>query len=237
MTCNRDQIILLDGYNLTGSMNSLDMPMTFEDLDPTTFGNSTRLHEPGLGTVMASVAGIANTTSANYIYSKFKVADKPFTAAASSAIGSVAYSFKALTAEYTPLTGSVGDLLNYTMTAQASGGHGVVRGNVVGYGTLAADGNGTALQLGAVGSTKKLYAILHVFRVSGISPTLDLTIGSDNSTNFSSPITRVTFDQMTAVGSQWKEVSGAITDDWWREVHDLGGTNPEFDYAVVLAIQ
>jgi hypothetical protein len=72
---------------------------------------------------------------------------------------------------------------------------------------------------------------------AGTNPTLDLKIQSDDAQAMSSPIDRITFDQMTTVGAQWKELAGPITDTWWRVNYTLGGIDPSFVIAVVIGIK
>ncbi len=59
---------------------------------------------------------------------------------------------------------------------------------------------------------------------------------SDDNEGMTSATNRVTFDQMTDVGWQWKEVTGPITDDWVQVNWTKGGSTLNADFAVMLAI-
>ena len=133
--------------------------------------------------------------------------------------------------------GTVGDL--YMFRASGTGqGTKLIRGTIMETGAKTATANGTARQLGAVTATQYLYACLHVIAVSGTNPTLDVIVASDDASNFGSSTTRMTFTQKTAIGSQFiTPVAGAITDDYWRIVYTIGGTNtPTFNFIVTVGI-
>jgi hypothetical protein len=235
MTVYRDQKVWLAGYNLTGKTNSMALECRLNANDVTVFGDTARVNGAGLFENTASVSGFYDATYDAGIHGKLAVTDQPFSFSSSGAAGAVAYSYKAMLANYTPLQGSVGDEHGYSADAVGSGK--LVRGTLIYNSTsVGTTGNSSGFQLGAVTSTQKVYAILHVTRVSGTDPTLDVVIESDNGSGFGTPLERITFTQMTAIGSQWIELSGAITDDYWRTEHTIGGTSPQFDFAVILAI-
>lgn len=153
------------------------------------------------------------------------------------AVGSVGYSVQALPTKLS-VGGPGGEFVPYALTAKGDISR-AVRGKVLHADATAvtADGSGTALQLGAVGSNQRVFAAMHTIAVSGTNPTLDVTLRSDNAEGFGSPTTQITFDQQTAIGGQWKSAAGAITDDWWRLTFDIGGTDsPSFLVAVLVAI-
>ncbi len=73
---------------------------------------------------------------------------------------------------------------------------------------------------------------------SGTTPTLDVTIESDDGVGMGSPTTRINFAQATAIGAQWATpVAGAIADDWWRVAYTLGGASPSFTFICIIGIQ
>ena len=75
---------------------------------------------------------------------------------------------------------------------------------------------------------------MHVLAVSGTNPTLDMIIQSDNVSGFTSPTTKITFDQAVAVGAQWgTRVAGPLTDDYYR----ASWTNRRDRYAIVHGIR
>lgn len=151
--------------------------------------------------------------------------------------GTLAYGLRASVGDFTPIQGAIGERGNFTLSARASNTR-PVRGTIFHDGDTArsATANGTARQLGAISSTQKLYAAIACLSGSP-SDTLDVTVESDNAEGFPSATTRVTFAQIKAAGmSEWKELSGPITDDWWRIVWTIGGAGPSFRFVVLLAI-
>jgi hypothetical protein len=133
------------------------------------------------------------------------------------------------------LLGQLGDVAPWSLTAQ--GAWPLVRGQVL-HGPTArtATGTGTAVQIGAVSSTQRLYVGLHVFSVSGTTPSLTVAIQSDNAGAFSSPTTVTTLTAATTIGSQITRVAGPITDDWFRVSYTISGTDPSFLFAVTAGI-
>lgn len=238
MAILKDQQVYWDGYDLTTKLNAVTMEAGAESLDNTVLGNAYRSHVGGLYTVTAQVEGFYEAASGGFesaLFSNIGVQDKPFTIANTSSEGAVAHFFKMLEGDYTPFKNAVGELQSFSAGGMANSPliRGKLIGNKAGVSTTA---TGTAFQLGAVGATQKLYVALHVLAKSGTSPTLDLTIESDSANNFPSAATVATFSQKTAVGSDWKEVSGAITDTWYRINYTIGGTTPSFSFIVVAGI-
>lgn len=98
-----------------------------------------------------------------------------------------------------------------------------------------ATGNSGGIQLGAVAANQFLYAAVHLTAVSGTTPTLNLVVQSDT-TGFPSPVTALTFSQMTAAGSAIARVAGPLTDDFFRFQWTIAGTTPSFTFAAVFGI-
>ena len=94
--------------------------------------------------------------------------------------------------------------------------------------------SGTGIQLGAVSATQSVHASLHALTVSG--GTLDVTVESDTASGFPSTTTRITFAQITAVGSEFASAAGAITDEYWRVDFTVGGGGT-FDFVVCVGIK
>lgn len=134
--------------------------------------------------------------------------------------------------------GSIGEIArgNVDILSRTGADTPLVRGELgMPKGTQNSTQTGTGSQIGALSASQKMYAAVHVFATAGGSPTLDVTIESDDNSGFTSAVTRVTFTQATAATSEWQAVSGAITDDWWRVVGTYGGTGT-ITYAVTLGI-
>jgi len=133
------------------------------------------------------------------------------------------------------LLGQVGDVAPWSW--QSMGAWPLVRGTVLtGPTTASSSSTGTAAQLGAVSSTQHLYVALHVFSVSGTTPSLTVAIQSDNASNFPSATTVTTLTAANSIGSQITRVAGPTTDDWFRISYTITGTTPSFLFAVTAGI-
>lgn len=232
-----DQKVWLEGLDLTGRLNAVALEYGVETDDDTAFGDDTRSSIGGLKTVAAQHEGFFDAQPYDErLFDQFALADVPMSIAAASAEGSLAYFFKAQTGLYTP-RGRVGELFRFSVAAHARGGP-LVRGTLMHDAQRTATGNGTARQLGVVSASQSLYAALHVVAVAGTLPTLDVTIESDDAEGFPSATPQITFAEASAVGAEYATpIAGVITDDWWRVAWTLGGTSPDFTFAVVVGIQ
>lgn len=234
MTVMRDQKVWFGGYNLTGAMNAIALDYGAAAKENTVLGNDTHTFEGGLKTVAASMQGYFDAAKDKVLFEAMAATGKVLSCGAAGTAGSAVYSFKALLGSYTP-GGAVGEMFGFSLEAATEGK--LVRGTIMENQTgLEASADGTGRQLGAVSSTQKLYAILHVLTADGTTPTLDVIIESDNGAGFGTPVTAITFDQITGIGSYWKEIDGPITDDYYRGSFTVGGTDPSFDYVLILAI-
>ena len=74
--------------------------------------------------------------------------------------------------------------------------------------------------------------------MSGTStPTVTFKLQSDDNASFTSPTDRITFTDITAIGSDFQSVAGAITDDYWRLNYTISGTNPSFGIHATIGIE
>jgi hypothetical protein len=238
MAILKDQQVLFDGHRLTTRLSALSLDYGAETLDITTLNSNTRINTAGLKTAGVQIDGYYSAPLTDGpLMQSVGVADKPFTVLNSSTEGSVAFSLKMMTGDYTPFQSSVGDVHSFSAGGASTGE--LVRGVLMDYKTGVSNaGDGTPRELGAIAAGKKLYAVLHVWKLEGSSPELDIEIESDGTdSDFLDDTTRVTFATMTAPGSQWIELPGPITDEWWRVVRMVDGTGLDIDYSVVLAIQ
>lgn len=155
-----------------------------------------------------------------------------------SADGSPGYCCTSLATKYVPVQGAPGELALAAASGVSSGP--VARGMLVHPDTTArtSSSSGTARQVGAVSSSQRVYAALHVISVSGTTPTLTIKVQSDDGSGMATPTDRITFTTETdaTAGYQLLSAAGAITDDWWRVTWTVGGTDPSFAFAVVLGI-
>jgi hypothetical protein len=252
-TILKDQAIWFDAYNLTTRLNSIELDYGVETEDNTTFGDDTRSNLGGLKTVTAQIEGFydANPYDAA-LFNDLGIANKVISFGTSATLGSVAFTFKSLLGDYSPIKGKVGDILGFSAGAKATKGsliRGVFMENAVAvtgssgasvasfpllFSTVSGTTvSGTPRQLGAVGSTQKLYAALHVTRITP-GTSLSINLKSDDNSGFTSPVSVGGFPLMNAIGSYWLEIPGPFTDTWWRGDCLING---EADYVLILGIQ
>lgn len=234
--------IWLSGYDVSGDHNMVEMPNGVESLDKTTFGQTTRIHQAGLyETDLKGQCLLSYGTSEieDIIRGLLAVTDTPCTVTPNGATaGDRAYFSQYLTVNAKLLGGTVGDLHVGTWDAKGSGGFPLVPGTLMAAKSArgSSSNSGTALQLGAVAAGQRIYAALHVFAVSGSTPTLAVTVKSDNGVGFGTPATQITFATANAIGAQFSSAAGAITDDYWRVDWTIGGSTPSFTFAVAIGI-
>ena len=237
-----DAVVLFDGRDLSGNLNSVSLEVSVETPEKTVFGDGTRTRLPGIMDITANHNGYWEVISAADDLDADLIARVGASSALMSlsddggTLGDFAYSFLSQTANYVR-GASHGEVYAFSITVNTDGP--LVRGIVMENSAFATTTDGTDRQIGAVSATQSIYSSLHVTAVSGTNPTLDVTVESDASTDFSGAETvRLTHPQLTAVGSNQQILAGAITDDWWRLVMTIGGTDtPTFTVFGALAIQ
>ena len=239
-----DARIMLGGYEYTSFSNSLTTDYGVEMLDNTVFGDSTRSNRAGMRTFSFAINGYRDDggstpfgDAGGTAYARIGAAREVFSfAPVGTADGQRAYTIRGVNGTYTPLSGTVGDLLPFELTGSAAHSE-LIKGVVEGVGTKTATANSTGTNLGALSATQTLYAALHVTAFSGTSPTLDVKVQSDDNSGFSSATDRITFTQNTgSLQSQWGSVNGAVTDTYWRTVMTIGGSSPSFTLYVTIGI-
>ena len=140
----------------------------------------------------------------------------------------------------TPLGGAVGEMALFhgeLMPADRTVGHRMVHGIIEANRTVTATSSTTgANTLGAVSATQSVWASLHVFTLSGTTPSITVKVQSDDNSGFSSPTDRITFTAATTRSGQWGSAAGAITDTYWRVNYTVSGTTPSIVFAVSIGI-
>jgi hypothetical protein len=234
--------IFSGGSDLTGATNKVELDDQFEVKDATTFGSG------GAKEVLAGLQSCAIAASGFWGAGDLTQVDDAMWAARAGAlvpwtvppntanVGDLAWLTKGLQSDY-KLLGQVGDIAPWAATAVSDWP--LVRGQILHPPGTArtATGSGTARQIGALAAGQSLYCCLHVLSVAGTAtPTLTVTVESDNSSGFASPVTVGTFTAATAVGGQTVEIVGAVTDDWYRVKYTITGTTPSFLFVVSAGI-
>ena len=225
-------------YDWSGDMRSVALEYAADPKDCTPFGSTTRTYKGGLKTVRLGSSGFWSAGTGEIdseIFAAVGATAVPISVAAGSGTaGDACYLFRGMRADYRP-GAQIGEMLTFDSAAVASGGAGLIRGTVLFNGTATASGTGTKFQVGAIGASQKMYAALHVFDVSA-SDTLDVVIESDADSSAGSETSRITFTQATAATSEWQELSGAVTDTWWRVNYTAGGSSISIPFAVTVGI-
>lgn len=126
-------------------------------------------------------------------------------------------------------TGATGELAGYEMVL------GVDNAPIDGYlaAPLALRGalTGTAVQLGALTGTKRLWAALWI--TGGTFTNLAVVIQSDT-VGFPSPATAITFATVSAAGGQFLSLAAPLTDDYYRVSATIGSGTAS--YAVAFGV-
>ena len=228
----------LDGYDLSGDHNEHKVNYSCNLVESTAFNADTKRRTPGLRDISSSHSGFSEAGTGKVdevLFDRIGAAEKVVsiypTALSTAAIG---FGYKALHAKLGH-GAKIGDLRRFSVEVDGTGTF--VRQTLMGWGTKAASATGTATNLGAVSSSQRVYAILHVVGKSGTAPTLTVTIESSDTQAFTVATTRLTFTQFTVIGAQLISAAGPITDTWWRAKWVLAGTDPRFAIVVGVGIQ
>ncbi len=225
--------IYIGGLDVSGQANSVALNHVVDAKEVTTFGNDTQINTGGLRQLSMQVEGFWQSIDDALLFPGIGGRQVVTLMPDAATVGNRAFTAAAIQSEYTPGAG-VGDPLAYSISFDGAGNLGRGQLNIVG--TKTATGNGAAQQLGALSSTQKMIAALHVLAVSGTAPKLNVTIESDSTSGFASPTTVGTFAQITAAGGYDLVIDGPITDTYFRLVFTISGTSPSFTLAGALGI-
>ena len=226
-------LLLFDGRDLTGQSNAVGIDYGAESKDDTTLADDTRSNLGGLKSVGISAEGFFGADMDSDLFTAVGVAGSLISVAEGLTIGDRAYNLPAVLGEYQPLGGQVGDVLGYSLNASARGD--LKQGEVLFHSSSEiASGAGAASNVGAAAT--QVTAILHVFGVSA-ADTLDVVVESDVDNTFSTPATQITFAQAAAQSAERIVSVGAVVDTWWRISYTIGGTSPDFAFAVILILE
>lgn len=236
-----DQRIFVNGYDLSRDSNAVAINYGADMLETTTFLSDTRVHIGGLKTVQVQIGGFYDaSTQDNETFADIGISNSPLSICAEGGnVGNIAYFFKALAGNYS-IGGAVGDVLKFELGAGAVGQliRGVVAHNAADT-AVTTSGTGAYQNLGAVSSSQKLYAALHVTNSGGSgNQTLNVTIESDDNTGFTTPTTVLTFAQVGATPSgEFLQLDGPITDVYYRVKYTVAGTgSPSFKFATLFGV-
>lgn len=230
------------GADLTSASNKVELASEMEEKDTTNYAsNGWKERMAGLGSAEISGEGQWEAGSAALVddasWSQLGGVGPWTVCPADASVSSLAYLTNALRCDY-KLGDAVGEVAPWTGTAKSSWP--LVRGQIAHPPGTArtATGSGTVLNLGALTAGQRLYAGLHVLSAAGTTPSLTVTVESDDAAGMASPTTRLSFTAATAAGGQILRTDGtAITDTHYRVAWTISGTSPSFMFAVSLGIR
>ena len=207
---------------LSTQLNAVALDYVAEELDATVLTDTTRKRAGGLKDAQAALAGFWERVTDAELFARVGT-NKPLLIAAGATVGDVAYGMVALHVDKR-LSGAHGELLGFEVTLNGGNDGPLVRGQLMENAAIAATGDGTARQLGAVAAAaNRVYSGLHCTAFNGTS--LDVIVESDDAEGMPSAVTRITHTQLTDIGSEWLSAAGPITDDWWRYGYTFVGTS------------
>jgi hypothetical protein len=226
----KDGKFILNGYDLSGFVRSMDLSLSTAEIDVTTIDQDSIKKIGGLEDLSISAEGFfeAGVDKPDELFGSNLGSNVNFAVAADNGKGNFAYFGGGLETNYS-IFGAVGEAAPFQFTGSGTETK-HVKGTIEDPGTTAitANGNTTGFELGAVTSSQKLYAAIFVFTPSGTSPTLDVKVQSDDNSSFTSATDRITFTQATGRTSEIKTADGAITDTHYRFNYTVGGSTPSF---------
>lgn len=222
-----DAQIFWGGVNASAKHNNVSIEYGSNMLDGTVFGQTSIVNYAGILHWSMSGSGFWDAATANnapdpdFFTNTGAAAGVPLTIAPANADAGVAYLFQTLGSQYT-FFGQHGELTPFSldMAPTKHGTRGVI---ALQPSARVASVNGSSNNLGALSSTQKLVATLHVVAFNGTS--LDVVIASDDDTGFPSGTSRIAFAQATGITSEWKTASGTITDNFFRAELTFVGTS------------
>lgn len=233
--------------DLTGQWNRGELESTVAELDVTTFASGGAKEViGGLETVMFTGSGFweaGGTGKIDDLIESDKRLLLPHTVGPSNsgaAVSATAYVCRALRTRVKYGT-TVGEVLPWELSASGSGQ--LARGAflLASTTTVDSDADGTAVQVGAVPAGNRMIGNLHVLSAAGTTPTLAVTVESDDTADFDgSETTRLTFTTATDSPSTWYDTQrtdgSEITDMYWRVVLNVEGSGAEFTAVVAIGV-
>lgn len=209
------------GYDFTTDTNSATLTTDVAQLDKTTFGSGGWTEvTSGLKTSNLAwsgfwqVDGVSDQAVDNQAFSALGTS-QVYTFGPVETEGQPAYLLNAMKSQYA-LGGQVGELMPFSLAANGSGSYGTVRGQLAkARGSVSATGAlGSAVNLGALSASQRLYAAFHIFSAG---TTITVEVQSDSASNFPTPGTQATLGPLTTSGGTWMTpVTVAGSETWFR---------------------
>jgi hypothetical protein len=230
------------GADLTTRSNRFEISMEAESKDATAFtatGNTWHEELSGIRTVTVDGAGQWEAGDLSMVDdSSFANlgATTPLTLCPQTAAdGSLAY-LTAFNRQAYTLGGAVGDVVPWS--GHWIGNWSLARGYVMANPSArTVTGVGSVFQLPATLAGQYLVGSLHVMSIAGTAtPGVALTIQSSAVVGMTSPTTRLTFNNQTAIGGQVFRIAGPITDTFYRASWTITGTTPSLLFMSAIGV-
>lgn len=227
--------VVLHGLtDASGYFNSLDVELSVDPAETTTFGKNAKTFIPGLKDGKVSLGGLFDVAIDAVLSAAIgaSTGDAVTVAPQALALGGRVWVCSSRSTSYKSSV-PVGGVVAASMSIQADNGvdPGVVLADLS---ARTATANLTAVDSGVTSTLNGWSANLHCTVASGTSPTLTVKLqdSADNSTF--ADLTGGAFTQLTAAGSQHLEGTGTVR-RYVRAVYTIGGTTPSFTAAVGFA--
>ena len=224
-----DAEIVVGTYDLSGDHNSIKVETTTDALDCTVMGAVNRTYCQGIRSMKANGSGFVqfdDSTTPKAVDFNLSTALTagilPVSIAHSSADGATAYLGQMVAADYMKDI-NVTELGKFDFSMECANRY--TRGFTVLplQSRVASVTASTIYQLGALSSSQRLLANLHVTAFTGTS--LVVTVQRNDTNNTTTPATAITFTTATGVTSEAKELAGPITDTYFYVTTTFTGTS------------
>jgi len=242
-----DAEVWLAGYELSGSLNAIELALAKSEKPNPRFGDVAEVFYWGLQSVRASVAGFWAAGVGEVDPVAWAQMDPSITAvdwplflsapyaptAAAGAQGNIGYLVTGK--QFATKFGAVhGELLPFNLDTLPASTYRVSRQTIEAAKTsVGVTTTSVGKEYGALLATDQLLVSLHVFSING--GTWTLTIESDDNSGFTTPTVRDTFTAVTTAPTyQVRKILGAVTDNWWRAVMTETVAGTELTYAVTM---
>lgn len=231
--------VIIDGFDMSGSMNAIALDYGAEIKDKTTFGDASRRKVAGLKSLTWNHEGYwrgGDDDVDDVLFSRVGKTVAMTIAADGIEEEDPVFINNVVLSNYNP-GAAVGDVFQFSVGGESESEF--VRSTVLINEAVTINDSSTPIIISTLNTTQTLFANVHVLAASA-SSTLDLVLESDDNVSFISPVTRYTFDQITDVGAKWMiPIRGPFTpnDYYFRINYTLGGTNPAFTFIVSAGVK
>lgn len=242
----QNAVILTGPANLSGYLNSVEVNVSSDDKDVTTF--ATQGFRSVLGGIKsieintegfwdAGAGAVADPTKPDdRMWSEFNTTGNVMTVTPTGAVvGDISYFTRVLRPNYT-FGAEVGEVLPFTSSAMGDG-TALVRGLIADNQARTATATTAVRTLVAPTANTRVYAAIHVLAASGTTPSLTVALQGDDAVGFPSPATVATSAAITAPGAVWLQGPyGVTTDSFYRLSYTVSGTTPSFTVVASIGV-